>query len=208
MKYTTNNGFFLQLGKNRAIVLSPEEIESIPLKNPFVKLSEYELAKTFPEALPAIKMSIKIHKEDLYNFIEWKRILNNSIGKELELEEIKDPHYTPIFRYFAEQYPIDVLNKKIESLERIKYFITAGDKVVSSVDSVEKAKQRPITDFIKIDRGVACCLWHSEKSPSMHYYKDKNRVHCFGCGKDEDVIGVVQKVFDVGFLKAISIINN
>lgn len=34
----------------------------------------------------------------------------------------------------------------------------------------------------------ALCLWHRDRSPSMHVYRDK--VHCFSCGRGGDAIDV------------------
>ena len=37
---------------------------------------------------------------------------------------------------------------------------------------------------------VACCPFHTEKTPSFHVYPD-NSYHCFGCGAHGDVIDFV-----------------
>lgn len=42
---------------------------------------------------------------------------------------------------------------------------------------------------VKVGRNKkALCLWHSDRSPSMHVYRDK--VHCFACGRGGDAIDV------------------
>lgn len=43
--------------------------------------------------------------------------------------------------------------------------------------------------------GMACCIFHNDKTPSM---KVDNRYHCFGCGADGDVINFTTKLFGVG----------
>ncbi|MSS38396.1 LPD28 domain-containing protein [Clostridium porci] len=48
---------------------------------------------------------------------------------------------------------------------------------------------------IKVSRtGMACCLFHDDKNPSM---KVDQRFHCFGCGADGDVIDFTAKLFDL-----------
>ena len=41
---------------------------------------------------------------------------------------------------------------------------------------------------------MACCPFHDDKNPSM---KVDQRFHCFGCGKDGDVIDFTAKLFDL-----------
>lgn len=108
------------------------------------------------------------------------------------------------------QWAIDHWQKQVDELNR-EYNLVGTDKKMNTDNykhDVERAKQRPITNFVKFKGGFALCLWHKERSPSMKYYPKSNRVHCFGgCGKDEDVIGVVQQLMGVGFVTAVGIIN-
>ena len=42
---------------------------------------------------------------------------------------------------------------------------------------------------VKVGRNKkALCLWHNDRSPSMHVYREK--VHCFACGRGGDAIDV------------------
>ena len=56
-------------------------------------------------------------------------------------------------------------------------------------------------------RGFICCPFHREKTPSLGIYGDERRWHCFGCGESGDVIGFVQKYFDLSFNEAIQKID-
>ena len=40
--------------------------------------------------------------------------------------------------------------------------------------------------------GMACCIFHEDKTPSM---KVDNRFHCFGCGADGDVIDFAAQLY-------------
>lgn len=52
------------------------------------------------------------------------------------------------------------------------------------------------------------CIAHNEKTPSMVYYVDQNRVHCFGCGFSADVIGLVMAINNCDFKKACKILSH
>lgn len=53
---------------------------------------------------------------------------------------------------------------------------------------------------IKISRsGMACCPFHSDRTPSM---KIDHRFHCFGCGADGDVIDFAARLFGISNLDA------
>lgn len=43
--------------------------------------------------------------------------------------------------------------------------------------------------------GMACCIFHDDKTPSM---KVDNRYHCFGCQADGDVIDFTAQLFGMG----------
>lgn len=74
----------------------------------------------------------------------------------------------------------------------MKYLIhahyTAGGIVqaIKGMYSLQDALQEA---GVKVGRNKkALCLWHSDRSPSMHIYRDK--VHCFACGRGGDAIDV------------------
>lgn len=68
---------------------------------------------------------------------------------------------------------------------------------------MEQAKSVPISDFIKFTQGKAKCIWHNDPTPSLHYYKQDNRVFCFGCNKWGDVVDVVMQLENLSFKQAI-----
>jgi hypothetical protein len=77
-------------------------------------------------------------------------------------------------------------------------------KGMLSASQVSQAKAVPVTDYLKVRRdGKTNCIWHNEKTPSMHYYKKDNAVHCFGCGRGGDVVDVVQQLMGLDFKDAV-----
>lgn len=55
---------------------------------------------------------------------------------------------------------------------------------------------------IRVSRnGMACCIFHNDKTPSM---KVDNRYHCFGCQADGDVIDFTARLFDISAKDAVA----
>lgn len=84
------------------------------------------------------------------------------------------------------------------SLERRK-----NDPERITREMVERAKSFPISSLIELRRNVRLCLWHEEKTPSLHYNQAANKVKCFGCGKSGSAIDVYMAVHGVDFKTAV-----
>ena len=74
----------------------------------------------------------------------------------------------------------------------MKYLIhahyTAGG-IVQAIKGLYSLQDALREAGVKVGRNKkALCLWHSDRSPSMHVYRDK--VHCFACGRGGDAIDV------------------
>jgi DNA primase len=50
--------------------------------------------------------------------------------------------------------------------------------------------------------GLTLCLFHNERSPSLHVFAD--HFHCFGCGAHGDVIAWLMKARGIGFRDAVA----
>jgi len=83
---------------------------------------------------------------------------------------------------------------------------SAGDAVFAS--AIERAKHYPIENLLPVQPGKKiCCLWHDERTPSMHLWKD-NKLFCYGgCNKMYDSIAVYMKLHNVTFLEAVDALN-
>jgi DNA primase len=64
-----------------------------------------------------------------------------------------------------------------------------------------------VNRYVKLKRAganyVACCPFHSEKSPSFTVSPTKQFYHCFGCGAHGTAIGFVMEYGGVGFVEAV-----
>lgn len=52
------------------------------------------------------------------------------------------------------------------------------------------------------------CPFHNEKTPSMKLYDGKKGCYCFGCGYSGDVLGFVQKYFNLDFKQTLQKLND
>lgn len=74
-------------------------------------------------------------------------------------------------------------------------------------DEIKQAKSVLIEDVIHVGHDhKALCLWHTERSPSMHIYDD-GHFYCFACGKHGDVIDIVMEKEKVDFKGAVKWLN-
>jgi len=83
-----------------------------------------------------------------------------------------------------------------------------GRKIVHD-DKVLNAKEYPISNLIKFNKDrKAICPFHTENTPSLHYYKATNSTYCFGgCGKAYDSIAIYQKQNGCTFREAVTDLN-
>jgi hypothetical protein len=123
--------------------------------------------------------------------------------KGLTMQQRKDDIFALNVIYV--DFYINQFKPELEKIEMVLRLI--GNKNVQKQKlSLEKAKLVPIDTYIKFrPDGFACCIFpdHNEKTPSMKYFKKKNRVHCFGCGKGGDVVDVLQAIKGCSFEEAL-----
>ena len=80
------------------------------------------------------------------------------------------------------------------------------DMVKSRVDIVQLAQDlHPNVSITRsgLHRRKCLCVFHQEKTPSLHFDLALNRYHCFGCNKSGDVISFVRESLTLGFEDAV-----
>jgi DNA primase len=70
-------------------------------------------------------------------------------------------------------------------------------------DKVLRAKMKPIPELLDFVGNVAKCIFHNERTGSLHYYKSTNTVFCFGCSKHADSIAVYRQLNNCTFKEAV-----
>lgn len=101
------------------------------------------------------------------------------------------------------------INSRVKIVEHLTEVVRLY-KVFKKEDilDVDRAKRIPIEDFIQFNRyNKAECIWHTDSDPSMHLYREQNRVHCFSCGQGGDVIEVIRQVHTLDFKQAVEFLT-
>lgn len=69
---------------------------------------------------------------------------------------------------------------------------------------------RVVSDYVTLKkRGlnfIACCPFHSEKTPSFNVHPGKGIYKCFGCGAGGDVIGFIMQIEGCSYPEAVRIV--
>lgn len=60
---------------------------------------------------------------------------------------------------------------------------------------------------LNVRRHMACCVWHDDHNPSMHFNTAKNKCHCFSCGHSGGVFDLVMAVNGLDFKGATRWLN-
>lgn len=98
--------------------------------------------------------------------------------------------------------------KKQEAVEKLKV-IQEKEKSKLNEKTIALAKEVPISTYINVRRdNKANCIFHSERTASMHINKQKNIYHCFGCGAHGSVVDIVMQQHQITFSEAVRKILN
>ena len=129
------------------------------------------------------------------------KLLNNSLDWWLDH---KHNAISEMDKVYSEIHLEDYLKEKENLQKKLRY---TGVKFEN--DDLVRARQVPISDFLKFNSaGMVKCLWHIERTGSLHYIKKNNKVHCFGGCGTKDVIEVIQNLNNCTFKEALKIILN
>lgn len=72
-------------------------------------------------------------------------------------------------------------------------------EIVARVPAAEAARRWGVSIN---SRGLACCPFHSEDTPSCKFYPGTGGFYCFGCGAGGDVITLAERMFGLSPLDA------
>lgn len=156
---------------------------------------------------------IKIFPESKDYFIAKKQEYNKEferLNSEKKIDLIKNDASLVDKKY---SNPIKEIKSKINFCQNIIndiesrdiFFKPGKDKASITKDIINRVKLIPIPSIINFNTaGYAKSVWNkNEKTPSMKYYKDKNRVYCFSSSKHGDVIDVVSAEHGLTFTDAV-----
>lgn len=163
--------------------------------------------------LPQVRKDIQVFKAEIGLFGRCCR-LTHLYGEELYLITATEKAHN---RYKAGRKYLDkfLAGESVKSLESALQKVQReireieneimGKKVDGITDEmIERAKEYPLESFVEVKRGFALCPFHAEKTPSMSI--KNNRFHCFGCGKNGDVIQFVMETQGKTFVETVKML--
>ena len=107
---------------------------------------------------------------------------------------LRDAFMAHVLNYVYIESQIEKRMAKIQELDRWIFLHSKRTKEVKGID-FERLKLVPIPNILEINRsGFASCQLHSDRTPSLRYYKDNNSWFCFSCNKGGDVIDLIQAI--------------
>lgn len=137
------------------------------------------------------------HRESMGRLGALKRL--QKVLVEEHNKEMADPEGTPFHVDFAQAWVEREIAAEKKAVRRIKRQGASG----SMAEDIARARARAIPDLIKVNRQrKALCLWHTDKTPSLHVYAD--HAFCFVCGKRADAIDVYQELNHCDFKTAVA----
>lgn len=183
----------------------------------YIKEAEIEWRKDLFEKARTNKkeMEKEENKEELQKLrIEGIDSNIEKLEKQLELIEsnFEDSKQRDI-TWFLRRAVLDInepeeFKKKIRKLSMEKYILLHPEDIAKfdriTPQEIESALSFPFNQLIEFNRvGSALCPFHSEKTPSFHFFKNSNRAYCFGCQGSWDTIAFVMQKENLSFPKAV-----
>jgi hypothetical protein len=169
----------------------------------------FELAQTYPEAREYLENKVAEQDEEIVKLNELEKYVNTA-----KIYRKPEHRRTKYIRLTMIEMDKQKLIQQVEFNESIIDAIKSKGrkrtpKGALSESDIQNAKAVPITNYIEFRRdSKAKCIWHSERSGSMHYYPKTNTVHCFGGGQSGDVVDVIQQLNGVEFRDAVRFLIN
>lgn len=161
----------------------------------------YEALKVFPEA----KKYLKDQNKSILIYLKE----NEKVRKQCEdviyrkAKKGSEEFWTMIaevlvIRVDREEYWKKILKRNENALAPSKSRKGVTDEMIA------RAKEYPIEELLDFVKGVTNCIFHSEKTNSLHFYKRQNKCHCFGgCNKSYDSIAIYQQLNNCSFVQAV-----
>ncbi len=163
-------------------------------------LTNNEVVADFPKGKSVVKRLIK-ETEDFLEKIEQEKQLIRE-GRNISMFDIDIVTKLTMAAIYGNE-----IEQAEENLKRLKRLLIAYDPPPVSKDAVtdadiERARQFPIRQLVKTRGNNTLCLWHNDRHPSMHLYKD-NHAYCFVCSKYANAIDFAMQMNSMQFIPAV-----
>lgn len=166
-----------------------------------------------PEVIPAAKRGVRgriaLARADLQSIERFNEAMDVTINKadfkkqpalnKWRMEYIESHTERAEKEIVIALYDLDFLNSfDKDGFRPESYTPTNG----ITDEDIARAKETDIRTMVKVFRGKTTCLWHDDKHPSMHIYKD-NHGYCFSCNKYASAIDFYMVQYGCDFKTAV-----
>lgn len=176
--------------------------ENLQYEAPHENYSDAEWIKIFPEAIPYLKRKLKSLKRQ-------EKYLQTGIRNDLT-KLYKNNFNDDFSQTFGEEligiFKFEELEDLQKQIIKLSLLLNPPREVKGRItqEQIQRAKDYPFENLIRFNRaGFTKCFAHEEKTPSLHFQKEKNKLHCFGCGKNWDTISYLREVRGLSFKDAV-----
>ncbi|MFA5348989.1 MAG: CHC2 zinc finger domain-containing protein [Candidatus Paceibacterota bacterium] len=173
------------------------------------RFTDKEWLEVFPEAVPYLKIRLHYFKK-LHKQLASEILRDLSRLYEQDFPEGKNDFSRWFWEEVIRIWKGNDLEKFKKEIQKLKLLLDPLKEIKGRIDPqmIEKAKNVPFDSLLKFNgTGFAICPFHKERSPSLHFDKKKNLIHCFGCSYSADTIKFVMDYYKLSFPEAIKRLN-
>ncbi len=184
----------------------------------------FQLLEIYPGAAPAARRAIKksiLHVKAQITALDAERsyvhehVINKASFKQQRglIEELNQHLAADLEEFEGEIKKFTFYLAHLDNLEEAQRLVAAGEPPVKKPTTgvtdldIERARMMPIKSLVKVTpMKKTACLWHIDKHPSMHVYRD--HAYCFVCNKRADSIDFTRELYHLDFVEAVKWLNN
>lgn len=172
------------------------------------QLTNEDIVATFPEGKQVVKRLLREANKEKESHHELKRQIRDTLSNDRRINMFDLDIATELVYAGASadwnQPGVESIDDRIRRLTRLSYLYEPPKETTNGISDadIQRAKEYPIRDLVKVRMNVTHCLFHDEKTPSMHVYRD-NHAYCFGCHKYADAIDIAMALNNMDFVTAV-----
>ncbi len=169
-------------------------------------LSPTEIVATFPNGKATVKRLIREHEAFLEEGRQTHEDTKQFFATKVSMFDVDICTKLVMSAYYGNL--VEESEEALTRLRRLLHLYEPSKAPTSGVtdSDIARAREYPIRELVKVRMNAAKCLWHDEKTASMHVYPD-NHAYCFGCQKRADAIDIAMQTQGLDFVAAVKWLN-
>lgn len=172
-------------------------------ENVIRSLSPEEVVATFPKGRSVVRRLLKENKAMIEDKVKVRQEIREFLSSKVSMYDIDIATSIVMATYPS----TEKAEENIRRLTRLDFaYAPKGEKTKNGDEigpnEITRAKEHPIKDLVPVKMNTMLCLWHNDRHPSMHVYKD-NHAYCFVCNKRADAIDVAMALTNKSFVDAV-----